>query len=499
MIVALAAACDASPGPEAQRPEPTLHGASLVVGTTADQWSLLGLPQAGGTAEARDLLEPERVVWTGSTELPPSIEAHALPGGHIVLRGPDGAVHTYDPVSDELMYVGDVAADAAWIGDGTTGLYLSGDGSLLEIARDGVWQYVLEEAVLWAAPADGGVLVAVSERAAAPALWLLQRDEDEPASAGEVPAGPPGIVTAWGRRAVLTSAEQDGLVVLTVSPIEVAGKLELGGTVLALSTSPSTHEVYVTLDDPPRLVAINRFNLTSRVLFELPDRATSIRSSLFGEAILLRHVGGASRIPVGGGTVERVRGLWRSDLPLGLPDGRVVATTEDAVWLVDFSSGSERVLEDVQPDRWWLPVDWNPATAIITADRLAGEAVRPSPDPEETAGAADPAGERPSPPPQERPTRTSSGTPAGFYAIVGSARQPEGIRSLVESLGDSGFATQVQSFPDEAGRTWYRGLVGPYPTRSEAEAAARQLLRERRLEAWVTEVGAGPRPEDESI
>ena len=93
----------------------------------------------------------------------------------------------------------------------------------------------------------------------------------------------------------------------------------------------------------------------------------------------------------------------------------------------------------------------------------------------------------------------AAGPPPGFYAIVGSARQSEGIRALVQSLEDAGFATQVQSFPDEAGRTWYRGLVGPYRSRSEAEAASRQLLRERRLEAWVTEVGAGGRPEEESI
>ena len=93
----------------------------------------------------------------------------------------------------------------------------------------------------------------------------------------------------------------------------------------------------------------------------------------------------------------------------------------------------------------------------------------------------------------------ASGPPPGFYAIVGSARQSEGIRTLVQSIEDAGFTTHVQSFPDEAGRTWYRGLVGPYRSRSEAEAAARQLLRERRLEAWVTEVGAGGRPEEESI
>ena len=97
------------------------------------------------------------------------------------------------------------------------------------------------------------------------------------------------------------------------------------------------------------------------------------------------------------------------------------------------------------------------------------------------------------------PAPAASGPPPGFYAIVGSARQAEGIRDLVRSLEESGFATQVQRFPDEAGRTWTRGLVGPYRSRSEAEAAARQLLRERRLEAWVTEIAAERRAGEEPI
>jgi cell division septation protein DedD len=95
--------------------------------------------------------------------------------------------------------------------------------------------------------------------------------------------------------------------------------------------------------------------------------------------------------------------------------------------------------------------------------------------------------------------RDAPGPPPGFYAIVGSARQSEGIRSLTASLEDAGFLTQVHRFRDEAGRTWYRGLVGPFVSRSEAEAASRQLLRERRLEAWVTEIGASGRPEEEPI
>jgi hypothetical protein len=489
--VTVAAACDSSPGLEMQQPEPALRGVDLVVGTTADQWSLLGVPQAGGVAEARDLSDPRHVVWTGNTELPASVEARALPGGRIILRTAEGVVHTYDPPSDALVRVGDVEPQAVWMGDGSVGLYLSPDGSLLEVGRDGVWRYGLDEEVLWAAPAEGGVLVAVADDGGRPALWLLRHDEDEPVETGAASVRPPGVVTAWGRRAVLSSAGGRGLVVLTVSPIEPAGELDLGGPVLALATSPSTHEVYVALDDPPRLAAVNRFNLTSRVLSELASPAMSVRPSLFGEGILVEQDGRVSRIPVGGGAPGRVRTSWRPDLPVGLPDGRVIGAADGSMLVVDPLTGVEEALEDAESDRWWLAVHWNPASAIVTADRVTGEVVRTpaaSGEPDSGVDAAKPA-VRPATP----------GPPAGFYAIVGSARQSEGIRSLVQSLRDSGFSTQVQSFPDEAGRTWYRGLVGPYGSRSEAEAAARQLLRERRLEAWVTEIRAGGRSEEESI
>jgi cell division septation protein DedD len=281
--------------------------------------------------------------------------------------------------------------------------------------------------------------------------------------------------------------------------------VDLGGPIETLATSPSTHEIYVGLDDPPRLAAVNRFNLTSRVLTDLTASATAVRPSLFGEGILIAQGAQVSRVAVTGGRPVRVGSIWREDLPVGLPDGRVVIATEQGVSVADLGAGTEVGLEEAALDRWWLPVHWNPTGAIVTADRVTGEVVlAPSPAPQDPEAGVDSAmiAERLEAAPglrDEVVARVASGPPPGFYAIVGSARQPEGIRSLVQSLEDAGFATEVQSVPDEAGRTWFRGLVGPYRSRSEAEAASRQLLRERRLEAWVTEVGAGGRPEEESI
>ena len=186
-IALLAASCDGSPGSEAQQPEPALHGASLVVGTSVDQWSLLTVPLDGGVAEARDFSDLQRVVWTGRTELPPSVEAHALAGGRVVLRTAAGAVHTYDPPSDALVRVGDVAPEAIWMGDGSVGLYLSPGGSLLEVSRDGVWRYGLDREVAWAAPAEGGVIVVLDDGAESRTLYLLRRDEDQTRRDGRRP------------------------------------------------------------------------------------------------------------------------------------------------------------------------------------------------------------------------------------------------------------------------------------------------------------------------
>jgi cell division septation protein DedD len=498
LTAVLMSGCDTAPDSTELPPEAAPRGVNLVVGSTADQWSLVSLPIAGGVAEARDLTDPERVVWTGRTELPASVDAHTLRGGRIILRTAEGTLHSYDPESDLLLQVGEVPSEATWAGDRSVGLYVGADGSLVEIAPEGVWRYSMERQVAWASPAEGGVLVALEADTGQREIWLLRRDEDAPVETGTADARAPGIVTAWGRRAVFTTAAQQAIEVFTVSPIERAGSLDLGSPITAMSTSPSTHEIYLALDDPPRVVAVNRFNLTSRTIADLAVSTSNMRPTLFGEGILVAQGDRVSRLPVGGGAAARVPAEWRPDLPIGLPGGAVLAVSDGAVVMAGGASGTATVVDDAGGERWWLPMQWNPARATVTADRLTGEAEEPAVPPAEVAGPDSAVAETIVPGLRDRQTtQAAPGPPPGFYAIVGSARQSGGIRDLVQSLEQAGFATQVQSFPDEAGRTWFRGLVGPYRSRSEAEAAARQLLRERRLEAWVTEVAAARRTQEE--
>jgi cell division septation protein DedD len=196
---------------------------------------------------------------------------------------------------------------------------------------------------------------------------------------------------------------------------------------------------------------------------------------------------------------DEIPGEWRADLPLGLQDGAVLTRREGEVLLVDAQG---RITEDSlagSSDATWLPVRWTPV-ARLAPEALEGEAVAVTPG-RPAAGA----GERMSPPgadrqaaapepgadpPTARPAAEDPGVPPGFYAIVGSARQRQGIEALVADLQGAGFPVQVQATTDEAGETWFRGLVGPFGTRAGAEAASRQLQRERQLQSWVMGIGA---------
>lgn len=499
----IALACE-SRQPEVASPDPPLRGARLIVGTALEGWSLLSIPRGGGVVEARSLTDPQRVVSTGDAPVPATASAHVLADGLVVLHGLDGTVYTYDASSDELVRVGEVASDAVWTSGGAVGLFRSPEGSLLEVAREGVWRYSLNESIAWAAPVDAGVFVVLDRASGERPIWLLERGGDTPSASGEAEVSGPGAVTAWGSRVILSSPERRDLVVLTAAQIERTARLALDGTILAVTTSPSTHEIYVTLDDPPRLDAVNRFDLSVRTLMAFNKPVEELRPSQFGEALLAYDGSAVYRIPIGGTVATRVPSAWRSDLPIGLPDGSVLAADDASVAIA--GAGGVAPLEGADVDAWWLVVPWNPASAQVMADRITGEIVESPTDGEEgrlSMRDAERASdlEAAAPGLRDRPATPTdvSGPPPGFYAIVGSARQQAGIRSLVSSLAGAGFSTQIQTFPDEAGQTWYRGLVGPYGTRSEAEAAARQLLRERRLEAWVTEIGAQSRLDESPI
>lgn len=503
--VAASAACDADPtrAPTDAGPAPELEGAPLMTDADRRRWSLLTVPREGGVARVRALDEPGRVTWEGETRLPAAREIRLLEGPTVLLRAPDGAVHRYEPRSDRLSRVGSVAGAARWSGWDRYGLWIDGDGSsLLEVGPEGTWRYELGARLRWAAPVEEGRVAAVVEEDGETALWLVARGADEPEARARDGFAPPGLVTAWGKRLVLADSAAGRLRVFAVPSLTEVGQVEVGGPVTAMAASPSSHEIYVAVDDPPRLMRVRRFGRQVHEMAELPRRVRELRTAVLGGAVLGHDGSGVFRVPVEGGDTVRVAGDWREDLPLELPDGGILVSREGgpALW----TAGGERTL-DVAGDRAWAPVRWNPAPPPVVTDRIAGSGDEPeaTPAPDSARGDSVPAGEgdtlrtgaRDTVPPAP-PEAEGEAPEPGFYAVVTAARDTGGVRSLLDRLAGAGYPTAVQTYRDDAGRRWHRGLVGPYQERSGAEAAARQLRRERGMTAWITELRAGVTTEE---
>lgn len=498
LAAALAAAgCDGGPEPpaEVRGGAPDGEGADLLAGGGPDRWSLLTVPLDGGVARARALDDPARVVWEGRTELPPAGEMRVVAGPTVLLRSGDGGVHRYDPRGDRLTRVGTVAEGARWAGWDRYGLWVESErSSLLEVGPEGSWRYELAGQPIWATPVEEGRVAALLASEEETALWLVGRGESEPEARARGDFTPPGLVTAWGRRLVLPSGNTVRF--LAVPSLTASGEVSVGGPVTAIASSPSTHELYVGVDDPPRLMRVARFAMESRELTGLPRPARELRLSVLGGAVLVHDGGAPLLVPVGGDDTLRTAGRWRDDLPMALPDGRVIVLRESgpALWSPD----GEVTPLDVPADRRWAAVLWNPAPPPVVAGQVSGQA--PADTPGASGAERDAVVDSAEGDGTQRPDTSSAAAPEppspGFYAVMTAAREAEGVYDLLDRLSSAGYPTQIQVHRDDAGRRWYRALVGPYEERSGAEAAARQLHRERGASAWVTEVRAGATTEE---
>ena len=467
--------------------------ANLVVGSAAAEWGLLTIPRRGGTADLRPVVNPDSIVWNGATELPVVTGAWSSGDASVILLAEDGSLLRYDLQADEATELAELSGDARVSGVSPSSIVFvdSAGRFVFEAGGEHAQGYPLPDPAVWAGPIDGGVAVLTGGEASR--LKLLQRADT--AATVEIPdAGrPPALVTAWGRRVVVTGPSGRTVRIYAIEDDgRLVGEAEVGGTVRALEASPSSHEIYVALDSPPTIERLSRFSLATQRIGSLPAAGDRMRPGLFGGSLFVRTPEGLARIRIGRDEVAEFVGEWRSDLPLGLPGDLSIALVDDEARLVSIADTAGVVLAEGAP-RWWVAVRFNPAAGRDGALREALDdlgATTGAPGPEQGRTSDDAAGQVEMPDIDRGEQTAGDEGPPGYYAIVTSARQRAGVESLLESLSEAGYPTRIQSYPDEAGETWHRGLVGPFPSRARADAAARQLLRERDLQAWVTEIGA---------
>jgi len=486
-------ACSEAPS---DQPEP-LEGAELVVGTSLARHGLLVVPRSGGVAEFRSAIDPSAVRWTGRIELPEASAAHTL-GAAVVIRH-EGGASRYTPSPEALEPLPDVPAHARWIGSSTGGAFVA-SGWAMTVTTGGFRVVKAEGEILWAAPAAAGRAVGLVDGGGAPELVVWEAGSDSPTNARSVGTRGPVVLTSWGSAVVGTSEDGTRVVSWSLPDLEPTDALDVGGAPTLLATSPSQHRVFAATDRA-RLVAIDRYDWQTVGTTRSDAPLQALRTAVSGEQIVVFDGSAAWAVKAGETDRARIPGEWRADLPVPLPGGDVLAA--GATGLRRYAKdGSDLGPVEGPLDAWWISLRWG-ARAPVTAVPLA---------PEDTADQAPPPssgrriglltmGTRSSRSVGATRRRTSiisdggsaaaTGTATqlagGFYAVAHSSRRLESLAQLRQSLDGSGYSTHVLPRVDEANDTWYRLLVGPYRSRPAADAVARELRRERGIDAWIHE------------
>jgi len=503
-------ACDGSPSLHSE----PLEGAGLVAGTSIPRHGLLVVPRAGGVAELRATDDPSRVRWTGTVELPATQSAYSL-GRSVVLHAEDGTVTVFQPSGEVIREVGRVPPLAKWI-PGEDGGAFVWESSALVLTQEETRSITTTGRVGWAAFAAGGRVVLLTGTGSDARLEVWEAGAQEPSSVRPVVTQGPALLTGWGREIILPEGDDGRTLVGRVLPdLEPTDRTRLDRAPIVLAASPSQHRLFTASAGNSRLESIDRYGWKVLGRTTLDGTVREVRPAMTGGVILAFDGARIWAVRAGETDAVQVGSDWRIDLPLGLPGWRILGALGGSVRVFDLEGGGT-IDVDGPSDAWWLPVRWTPRRVepVVSAPSLASEeeGVAEGADARaqplnvglttlgRVAGRAAPARGAAGIDFVTEPSNDAAGEadpftviPDGFYAVATSSRQFQALQALKVSLEGSGYATEVLTRRDEANELWYRLMVGPFPSRSEAEEAATRLQRERGISAWIHEAIGGLR------
>lgn len=287
---------------------------------------------------------------------------------------------------------------------------------------------------LWGTTGGRG-LVAVAE-SGAPVLYTAAGGAL--AERRAVPAGRISVAP-WGDGAVVIS--DSALMVIDLERGAEPRRLRLGGAALAAAYSASGHRLYVATDAPD-VELFDRFELSRVGRVAAPAFVTALRADPFGRVLLGRTDEGVLLLPLGGDSARLVPGSWEDDLPAAAPDGTILVRRGADVVALGPDDGKERGrVKNGAADRW-LIVPWDPRRPTLQL------AARQAPGPAPAAG-------------QE------------IYLQVSSTSNAQWADGLAQDLRAAGMRASVLAPRTED--EMYRVVIGPYPTREQAEAIGRTL------------------------
>jgi len=475
---------------------------------------VLRFPRSGGVARAYAYPRVDSLVWSASGKTPILARLLGFDDGAGSVLGEDekGSVVRID------LRRGDVTRDPASklsdlvSADGSAAFGIGADGSVTRLTPAGSWTFKPPAPARDVIPQPDGTMLVLANRGLGTIVWLVHPPDDRIADSVLLPRVSKAIRTPAGDRVYFPV--DSGLVGVRGRDLQIVPSIKLPRKPHAVVTSPSGDRIYVAADSSNELLVIDRYtgNVSTRVA--LPSPALALRMDPTGRYVLARASAGDTAYVISVSNdrmIGAVATVWRPDLPAVAPNGWLALVRGKDVVLVDAETlATRRTVTGGATDDWMF-ITWNgfrPRAASLDQPVTfeSGDSVQRDTSENPFSGATPHAGDTleadtTAAPPKARPAGASAAAPNGAPGAPPAHAAPSGLAPRVASDSGapkpSGFTVQFAALraQDAAndilhqvhvtgatprlvttthdGVTIYRVVIGPYPTREEAERIAR--------------------------
>ncbi|MEO7086437.1 MAG: SPOR domain-containing protein [Gemmatimonadaceae bacterium] len=349
--------------------------------------------------------------------------------------------------------------------DGSTIFGVGADGAVVRLTPSGNWVYKPNRPARAVFPQPNGTVIVLTGRGDGARVFRMHPPDvtmKDSLAIGDV---------RWGIGAPLAdrlyfATNDRGLLGLRARLFEKGERIGLDHEATAMAATPSGDRFFVITDSSNAIRVVDRFQDKVSAAIELPGRPREMRVDAVGRFVLVRPATGDSVWVISTGTdtiVSTLRTPWRSDLPLVAPDGSVGLVQGNDVVFVDPASKRELHRAAGGASDFWYAFSWS------------GFRQRPSPPDfaprdttaTDTTAKAAPKSDTVVAPPAPRPD-TTTGFTVSFAALLNEAKAREQAAKIV--IGGQ-TARVVTSVTD--GGPVFRVVLGPYPTRDQADRIGR--------------------------
>jgi len=334
-----------------------------------------------------------------------------------------------------------------------------------------------------------GELIVTGNKGAQTLLWKVRPPDAVVQDSAVLPLSGRGVRTQVGDRVYFTV--DSGLVGIKVKDLSPVGAIKLANRVSALAPTPSGDRLYVAMVSDSGLSVVDRYTESAKTSIQLPQPPSELRMDALGRYLLARIPGADSAwvIAIGDNRlVGAVPTRWETDLPAVTPDGMIAVLGGKDVSFVDPEKLNVKSTVAGGAKDFWYFFAWDgfrprpqgldqPVT--FPSDSLQRDSLSASSTATRAGGASPPG---PVVQDTSRPPAAPVAPPSGFtvsFAALLSEEKAREIASLIKVNGNPAHVVSTTT----AGSPIFRVVMGPFPTRDEADKVGRAA----RHEYWIYE------------